>query len=462
MELPTDEKVHCIELSTGRQHSGFLLLSDRRISLEMFGYDERFYVPIHSTIAVRTETNHVVSLLDNVGADVAGSRGWLGDPPMATYHQEVISNLALVGRDAWHDCENVRRATFKVDGCDAVLRHVAKKREAARAQLGDGRDRTLLIAAFDGGSVRIDYAPQFSFELDSAVQVDAYFDVEFSTALTIRECLGRLFYLVRFFSLSTGVGHRPTDLTVFTASRADVIAAVERNAPIYGYAVHYPWWGEPSNDEKTKPHGCLFISANDHELEATSRALVAWQARRGIWAKTIALMVTSTSLQGELSPHRLVTAARWLEAIPSAASMQAISDIAIEKIAAAAVSVAAELGYKELDDRIKNAIKKVRNESNAVYFTRLTAIVRQNFGSNILGDEAVGDLRRAWQLRGEAAHGHGKRGGIDDPDVFQRSLFALEALCLLLTASDLPMTELGRKRVREHPLVRSYLLCGSQ
>ena len=261
---------------------------------------------------MRTETNHIVTLLDNVGAEVAGSRGWLGEPPMQTYHQEIVANLAVVGRAAWDDCEQVRRATFSVEGSENILQHIEKMKEAAKAQLGDGREHNLLSAKFEGGSLRIDYAPKYSFDLDRIVDVDVYFDVEFDAAIRVREGLVRLFYLARFFSLSTGVELRPTNVQVYPASRTEVIAAAHSDRPIADYAVYYPWWGDGAAKERVWPYRCAFITATDEELEATRDALVAWQSREAEWSNAVNFMVTSISLQNEISQHRLVTAARWL------------------------------------------------------------------------------------------------------------------------------------------------------
>ena len=42
---------------------------------------------------------------------------------MITCHQEIISNIAVVGWKPWIDSEQVRRATFRVSAFKAVLRH---------------------------------------------------------------------------------------------------------------------------------------------------------------------------------------------------------------------------------------------------------------------------------------------------------------------------------------------------
>ena len=137
--------------------------------------------------------------------------------------------------------------------------------------------------------------------------------------------------------------------------------------------------------------------------------------------------------------------------------MQAIADADIAKIASAASALAGQLGYAALDARIKGAIKQVRIEFNTAFFTRLVGHVNSKFGTGILREEVVEDLNLAWRLRGVAAHG--QRANIDDTRAFQKSLFALEALCFLLTAGDLPLSTPRRGRIGEHGLVRNYRLC---
>ena len=47
----------------------------------------------------------------------------VGEPRMITCHQEIISNIAVVGWKPWIDSEQVRRATFRVSAFKAFLRH---------------------------------------------------------------------------------------------------------------------------------------------------------------------------------------------------------------------------------------------------------------------------------------------------------------------------------------------------
>jgi hypothetical protein len=132
-----------------------------------------------------------------------------------------------------------------------------------------------------------------------------------------------------------------------------------------------------------------------------------------------------------------------------------LSDEHIAAIATAATVKAEELGYAPaINKRIAGSIARIRSESAEEQFTRLIASIEHTFAKGIMPVDAVECLTRALQLRGRIAHGHFSPESDDEYNAFAHSTRAMEAICYLLTALDLPISAEGKKRLASNPLVR--------
>ena len=65
-------------------------------------------------------------------------------------------------------------------------------------------------------------------------------------------------------------------------------------------------------------------------------------------------------------------------------------------------------------------------------------------------------LKRAIDFRGKSAHGHFSPSDESEFRAFVKSICAMEALCFLLTAYDLPIHAAGIKRAHFHPFISDY------
>jgi hypothetical protein len=84
--------------------------------------------------------------------------------------------------------------------------------------------------------------------------------------------------------------------------------------------------------------------------------------------------------------------------------------------------------------------------------------VKQNFGPAVLDEMIIAHLKRVLELRGKSAHGHFSPADESEFRAFVKSVCAMEALCFLLTACDLPITAAGIERARSNPFIRDYRL----
>ena len=83
-------------------------------------------------------------------------------------------------------------------------------------------------------------------------------------------------------------------------------------------------------------------------------------------------------------------------------------------------------------------------------------MMKQKFGPGIVDHLFMTHLKRALELRGKAAHGHYSPADDSEFRAFVKSICAVEGLCFLLTACDLPITPASIKRARSNPFLRDY------
>ncbi|UPJ49595.1 hypothetical protein IVB30_42995 [Bradyrhizobium sp. 200] len=147
-----------------------------------------------------------------------------------------------------------------------------------------------------------------------------------------------------------------------------------------------------------------------------------------------------------------------LEDIPIAKAQPVLSGSDIDAVVAVAAAKAQELGHGAIGERIAGAIRWIRAETAEQQFKRLVGVVEARFGKGVLPDEAVEHLKRAISFRGKSAHGHFNPESDAQFRAFSKSTRAMEALCYLLTALELPIPEEGIPRVGANPVLRDYRL----
>jgi hypothetical protein len=58
--------LHCLELVTGKNLTGTVLLSEERISIQIYSFADRFHIKGEHPVFLQTETNDIVSLHSNI------------------------------------------------------------------------------------------------------------------------------------------------------------------------------------------------------------------------------------------------------------------------------------------------------------------------------------------------------------------------------------------------------------
>lgn len=284
-------------------------------------------------------------------------------------------------------------------------------------------------------------------------------EIEFHDPVSIFNYLDSVKTVTSFFSFCLGAHLTPSKIRVYKRTLAEVTQVAMENGILDEFNVSYVWPEKQVDRMDTRRIGSPVGAWEDNEVAALCQCLTAWIERENSWKNSTFLMMGALSSKQEMSAERLIQACRWFEEIPLTRVQQAIKQSDMELIAKAAANKARELGYNPLCGRIQGELKKIGSESRRLQLERLVNTVTVKFGEGILRNSVIYDLQNAISFRGKSAHGHIDVSDENEFRDFARAVCAMEALCYLLTALDLPISNEGIQRVRDNPLVRDYRIC---
>lgn len=452
------QSIHCMELMTGKNLTGFFTLRDDHIGAMIYSYNGLINIEGETPIILCTEDNDIVSLYSNfVGS--GGHSYRLKPPTRECFRQKIISNTAIVGYDAWTNEDRVKRVVFEVMHSNHLLKN-RNKFDKIGSSKHPGTD-SLCVYKDRAGGLQIEayYSATYGVDFDAPKSIWPIFSITFDEARTVHEYIKPVLNYYGFISFCLGAFLPPSNFHIDRMSIDEIATAIETDSYPGDHKVHYVWPKADVNPDDLWIGGSPVIAWEDDELEAFRACLVVWMERASDWRKAYALMEACLKGRKEISPQRLINACRWFEEIPLTVSEQAISNDDVNAIANAASQVAKDRGISEkITYRIKGSIKWLKEETREQRFQRLVKMIQIKFGPKCLPDIAVPDLVRAFELRGKTAHGHYDPDSDAEFNAFVKSIAALEALCALLTAYALPINDKGIKRMRNNPLVKDYLL----
>lgn len=456
-EIESGEIVHCVELSSGGNLTGTFSFDQDGIRAQIYSYEKFFFIRPEEPIFLLTEKNLIVSLHSNIAAP-AGSNSRMSEPARTIYRQDITSSIAVIGYDKWGTADRVKRVHFTVKHTKEILRHQAKTEALAKNKFPEEHNLSIYSEPVSGMTVRAGYNASYSIELDAPIDIWPRFELEFEEEVTLYNYLDHVSCYVAFLSFSLGVHLKPSEIRISRHSQDEMMAKIEERSYPGDHTVNYVW-PEVEVDTRDLWAGGSPVSAwDDDELSALRQCVVSWMERHTEWHNAYVLMMTSLTLKREISAHRLIEACKWFEEIPLTKSQNTITEEHIDAIASAAADRAGKLGYEAaIKSRIAGSLKTIRKESHEDRFSRLVKLVRHKFGQSILPEGVVAHLRHAIRLRGKTAHGHFYPADEAEFRAFSKSVGAMEAICYLLTALELPIHEDGLKRVQRNPVVRDYL-----
>lgn len=475
-KISSGSKILCRELNTGKEYNGFFYFDEKTIKAEICSFDNSFYIKEEKPIFLHSENNHVISLHDNISSP-AGSCSRHIEPKMVTHKQHIISNIAVVGHDKWEKGDLIKRVTFSVRHSDDFFKHKEtydKYLEGWKSDKKKGVKKFLNFLPFkkqeedlpdvfllsvNGLNIRVRYHAMYTAGFNEPREIWPRIEIELDEAVNLYEYLEPVECVVRFLSLSLGVPLTPSDFKICKLSFEGMVKAVEASSYPGDYAVQYVW---PENDFRESDlwvGGSLVRAYDDDELEALKNCLTAWVSRYADWRKASIQMMRSLALNGEISADRLLAACKWFEEIPLTKSENAITDEHIQEIADIAAEKASSLGYgNDIGKRISGSLKSIKTETHENRFTRLINLIDEKLSLNFSKEEFVAHLMKAQSFRGKVAHGHFSPADEEEFRAFSKSIYAMEALCFLLTSYELPINDEGKERIRNNPFMKNYRL----
>ncbi|MDX6751940.1 hypothetical protein SH611_19205 [Geminicoccaceae bacterium 1502E] len=454
--MPTREHkinrtLHCVEITSGEDHTGILSLTETRIRTTLYSYRVPVYLPPERAIFLITEENDVVSLYNNVAlATSSCSRqveGW-----RSIYQQEIGSNIAVVGRDRWLPNDPVKRVLFFIPSSSRVL---VRQAFVDKVKLASSpRHIPIYETAAPNMILRGFAIPHYSMLMHHAIDYDIAFEIEFEQAKRITDYLDHVSCFTHLFSFSIGSCLSPSLLYVSREPCKNVNA---RKFSSDNHQCFYTRLDDRRLDAAPHDHESVITVLDDKDLSGFQECALAWIRRYDLWRNAYALMAASLLMNRQLSPERLLAACRWFEEIPVEDSRPSISTQHISVIASAAITKARELGYSlEIGNRIEGSLRHIRTESHRERFSRLLNAIATRFGAEIIRPSMLEDLCRAVRLRGKVAHGHFSLGGEADALELYRATLAMEALCFMLTAHDLPLSETNIRNMKSSRILIDY------
>jgi len=452
-KIEKGKPLHCVETITGNNFTGTLHLSEDEIRVRLYSYSDAFHLESEEPVYLVAESGQVVSFHENID----GGQGTTGHYDGTVYHQAIIGNVAVVGSDRWTRADGVKRVSFAVKHTMGLLRHQKKMKAIGKEKFPSEETLTIFEGVANGMVLRAWYSATYGMEFDTPEEVWPTFEIEFNEPRSVHDFVVEVVNYVSFLSFCFGVKFKPHDIRIDRLSLSEVSAQVEARTYKGQHEVHYVWPETEIDVNDLWVGGSPVRAWDDEELSALCASLVAWMDRAESWRSSYILMVASFGFKTVVSAERLINACRWLEEVPNAGSKDALLQKDIESIVAAASAKAVEFGYRpEILERIATSIARIKEETAAQRFARLLGMVEEKFGKNVLPENAITHLRRAIQFRGRVAHGHFNPKSEEEFRAFTKSIRAVEALCYLLTALDLPISQQGKERIRANLLIRDY------
>lgn len=455
-KIEIGKPLHCVELVTGESLTGTVLISEDELRADIYSYTGHFHIKGEQPVFLQTERNDIVSLHSNV-TTIAGTTSRNIPPLRETRRQEILSNVAVVGHDPWTAEDGVKRASFEVKHTKQLMHHERKVKAIGRARFPTDEHLTIFDDTTQGMRVWAWYGATYGIEFEGPTELWTTFGLEFDEPRTIRDYIGCVSDYVNFLSFCFGVPLKPSAIRIDRLSAAQATEAVHKHEYPGDHNVHYIWPEAEVDNRDLWVGGSPVRCWDDDELASFRKCLGVWMSRAATWRRPNALMMTSFGLKNVVSSERLLNACRWFEEIPIARAQPVLSGSDIDAIAAIATARALELGHDTaIGERVAGAIRWIRSETAEQQFTRLVGMVEHKFGKGVMPDEAVEHLKRAINFRGKSAHGHFNPESDAQFHAFSKSTRAMESLCYLLTALELPISEEGLSRIGSNSVLRDY------
>lgn len=452
-EVDQRKRFYCEVVGDGEPLRGTFCIDGGDIRLSLARFDRFVRVDADQPFRVRTEEGWFASLFETFDGGSSFPAGGT-----AAHRHDVVSNVALVGADAWSDADPVRRVSFRMPGADPLLTSSPAYSAALDSRMGT-TDTELFKVTRSGEVIEGWLALTGGMSSSRPHTVEPWITMHFDEGRCLTGMRRAVTDVARFVSACAGVKLRAVKIVVSRYSQAELLDRASRREAAPDHSVYYYDGADDPNRnliDRYRTLADLRAADGRPDFEAS---LSAWRDREEKWTGASAMMLDALGKAGEMSASRLLTAMRWLEETPDAKPRGKVDKAHTRALAKLVGKWSRQLGYADLGNRFRGAVALVALESSRERFARLVGDIRSVFGQEIVGDDMVGWLVEAARMRGPAAHG--ARTGLDDDQrVFTTAVHAAECAALLLMLKDLPLGARHVRDARRHLLVQAYRQSG--
>lgn len=449
-------RVLCVEQETGRAVPGFFKYSKSDIEAKLTAFDGFVYIPENQRITLLTEHLEFITLFQNIVR--TGSRWKNSEPALNCDTLWIQSNLAVIGQCPWKEGMHVKQASFEVPHARRILENQKLKsqlsgehwykeagRDLFRSKAGDVEVSVWYSASYTGGDdFPSEWTPRFDVRFDHPRPIDGFTDT--------------LSLVSSFLSFCLGAQLSWDQVTVSNMDDVEIEMAIKTKDMFDYHQVIFLQSDFQPNMDGTGNWGSPCLCYDDGEARAFSECLAAWIERAPRWKTAYGLMMAYLRHRGTIGPDRLLNACKCLERIPGAESLGVVDNEDVQKVIEAAQNAASNLGHSHLSERLAFAIRRVGNEDHETRFQRLLSGL---LGGRLIqrepSERMISDLKKAMHLRGHAAHSTLHANTDKEFQTLARAISAVECLCFLLLASDLPISQAGKERLHGNPIMSDYV-----
>lgn len=434
---------------------GVLTIRTGKILLRLVRFDEHFEVQEDDRLEARTEANWVASLFDIVPMGT----GQCGLGAKAAYNAEVLINTAVIGWDTWSNHDRVRLTQFRVTPADTILRHWPTYDQLADNPRSSFSDPVALDVPVKGGRVRIRYT--LCFDMSNGYlrkNIWPVIEMDFNDGVTLTGLRAQTHAFVSFLSAAASRSLAAHEQIVSRFTCAELAEHLERGTRGTEHSI-YVWELDQSLRAQSTTRvdvGSFVLLVDDNERAAFIECLQQWFDRYSEWEKATSAMMDAFTLQGVTGSDRLLNATKWVEATPGTGARRAMSEEHIKEISDVMSRRADELGLGGIYDRLSNCLGMVASETRLQRFSRLTHDLKAFYGNLIVGDDLAEWVNEAFGVRNKAAHSPIIYSSEVERTRMYMAIHAAECFAYLMLLRELPMSDEGKTRVAEAPLVRFY------
>lgn len=416
----------------GKGIPGRISFSPEKVNAKLVGFDEFVCIQDGENIHLRLEDNKYCTATPFIT-----SPGTASSALNICHYLEFDARQVILGFRPWVDDDRVKEFHFSLSDANRLLEAPDIRRTIAASKTGDQPDTRIIETSAGGATVTISYSYSLDWRDDTYSVSAPHGCVKFEDPKTMDEVGEFVAVLRTFFTMAAAVEVRTGDYWIVPHNEHEQPLMGGGTAPASFQLIWPSGKAEQvDEDEVHRPTSVLRCFDKD-DRKVTSDCLMFWMESWAEWKPAFSGLLLATREGNTFDTNRVINACKWLETTPGAEQLKLYKKSDIKQIATAAIEKARELGL-DLSDRLPNAMSQLRKESRHQCFSRLVDLAVKRDDPK-LKERFLGDLHRAFGIRGSFAHRTFDHASDDEFGDYVRCTKAVEALAFMLLYRKLPL-----------------------